>query len=159
MKPSKKCIITTVILALFFYVNVFSQDGSTHYITLNVDTSTINSQNVNSVANFGQEEGYSNENFTISVNVGDTIIWEGVSSSSPDNDTVNITAINYKGQPNIFGENHLNGDGQSPEQVQGNVVTGEPGVVVKYTISFKVFNDGEQRGGTYHIDPKIIIKG
>jgi len=149
------CILM-LFLVLFTNFNVFSQDNE-HYITLNVDTATVTKQNTDSTCNFGQEDGSSNEEFTIYVNVGDTIIWEGNSSSSEE-DTVDITAINYKGQPNIFGQNHLNGNGESPEQVEGTVVTGDAGTTVKYTVSFKVYNNGVKRNGTYHIDPKIVIK-
>ena len=157
MKTNKTLFSLLAIAILFFNLKTYAQDSQTHYITLNVDTSAITSQNESSVSNFGQEDDSTNEDYTIYVNVGDTIIWQGVSSAS-DNDTVNISAINYKGQPNIFGQNHLNGDGQNPEQVQGTVVAGNVGTVVKYTISFKVLNNGVNRGGTYHIDPKIIIK-
>jgi len=157
MKTSKKSLILIAIFALLFSVNSFSQ-SITHHITLNVNTAKIDSHNASDVSNFGQEDGSSNEDFTITVGVGDIIIWEGISSTFPDDDTVNITSINYKGQKNIFGENHLKGDRQEPTKVRGTVVTGDVGDVVKYTISFKVLNNGVKRGGTYHIDPKILIK-
>jgi hypothetical protein len=157
MKFIKTSYFLVAILILLWNTNAFSQENDTHYITLNVDTATITKQNTDSTCNFGQENDASNEDYTIYVNVGDTIIWEGVSSIS-ENDKVNITAINYRGQPNIFGQNHLNGNGQDPEQVEGTVVTGNAGTEVKYTISFKVLNDGVKRNGTYKIDPKIIIR-
>jgi len=157
MKTNKSIFILVVVLGILFNTNCFSQESETYYITLNVDTSTINSQNESSVSNFGQEEGISNEDFTISVRIGDTIIWLGESSSSPD-DVVNIASINYEGGVNIFSQNRLQGNGEVPEQVVGTVVNGNVGEFIKYKISFTVLNNGNRRGGTYMIDPKIQIK-
>lgn len=157
MKTNKSIFILVVVLGILFNTNCFSQESETYYITLNVDTSTINSQNESSVSNFGQEEGISNEDFTISVRKGDTIIWLGESTSSSD-DVVNITSINYEGGKNIFSQNRLKGNGQVPELVVGTVVNGDVGEFIKYKISFKVLNNGNRRGGTYMIDPKIQIK-
>ncbi len=157
MKTSKKLIAFAAIITLLFSINSYSQP-KTHYITLNVDTSKISSKNENSVSNFGQTNGASNVEYTIYVNVGDVIVWKGISIVSKD-DTVIITAINYKGQKNIFGQNRLGRDSKNPRQVRGTVVTGKKGDVIKYTIDFKVLNKGKKRGGTYHIDPKIQVKG
>jgi len=158
MKTNKSIFILVAVVILIFNTNCFSQESETHYITLNVETSTINSQNESAVSNFGQGEGISNEDFEISVRVGDTIIWQGQSSSSPDKDVVNIVSINYEGAPNIFDENILKGDGGFPERVVRTVVGGKEGEFIKYKISFTVLNNGNKRQGTYHIDPKIIIK-
>lgn len=157
MKTNKSIFVLVVVLGILFNTNCFSQESETHYITLNVDTSTINSQNESSVSNFGQEAGISNEDFTILVRRGDTIIWLGESSSSPD-DVVNIKSINYEGGINIFNQNILQGNGDVPERVVGTVVNGNVGEFLKYKISFTVLNNGNRRGGTYMIDPKIQIK-
>ena len=157
MKTSKTLFTLAAIMVLLFNTNSFSQAAETHYITLNVDTSTINSQNESSVSNFGQEEGVTNEDYTISVRVGDTIIWKGISSVS-ENDVVNIKSINYEGDTNIFNQNILRGNGENPELVVGTAVTGNIGDSLKYKISFTVLNNGVKRQGTYHIDPKIRIK-
>lgn len=154
MKTLQKLIYLTVVLMVS--ATTFGQ-SKTHYITLNVNTATISSQNEDSVSNFGQEAGVKNRDYTIKVNVGDVIVWKGVSSASSE-DTVEITSINYKGQKNIFGQNHLGKDRNNPGQVRGTIVTGKKGDVIKYTISFKVLNKGKKRGGTYHIDPKIQIQ-
>jgi hypothetical protein len=157
MKTNKALFILAAIMVLLFNTNSFSQESEKHYITLNVDTSIINSQNESSVSDFGQEEGISNEDYTITARVGDTIIWQGLSSAT-ENDIVNIVSINYEGGTNIFNKNILRGNGENPEQVIGTIVTGNTGDSIKYKISFTVMNNGVKRQGTYHIDPKIQIK-
>jgi len=111
----------------------FSQ-SKTHYITLYVNTSTIDSQNESLVSNFGQGEDISNEDYTISVSIGDSIIWKGVSSTSPEDDVVNIKSINYEGGTNIFDQNILKGNGEEPEEVVGEAVNGSVGDEIKYKI-------------------------
>jgi len=157
MKTNKTLFIYSVILTLLMSTVSFSQ-SKTHYITLYVNTSTIDSQNESIVSNFGQEEDISNEDYTISARIGDTIIWKGVSSSSPEDDVVNIKSINYEGGTNIFDQNILKGNREDPEEVIGEVVNGNVGDEIKYKISFKVLNNGKKRNGTFHIDPKIQIK-
>lgn len=125
-------------------------------VTLHVDTGQITSRNASASCNFGQEDGTSNEEFTIYVHVGDVVVWQGVSSSAPDTDIVNITSINYQGGKNVFDRNVLQGDGGSPERVSGRVVAEAPeSNKYKYTIKFTVTNNGAKRGGTFQIDPKI----
>lgn len=145
----------TTLLVLFF--SSFSYGQETHTITLYVNTAEVTSQNTAEQCNFGQAEGISNEDFTIQVKKGDIIVWKAVSINAPESDMVSVTAINHEGGVNIFNKNVLLGNGQSPEVVTGTVVQGAPGDEEKYKISFKVFNNGEQRNGTFHIDPKIQI--
>ncbi len=131
-----------------------------HIITLNVDTGNIVKHEVNQYCDFGQEDGVSNEDFTITANIGDTIVWQGISSSAPDTDIVNITSINHHGGTNIFGVNTLKGNGETPELVIGevlNTTVGENKKTYKYTIKFKVLNNGVKRNGTFQIDPKIFV--
>jgi hypothetical protein len=128
------------------------------FITLNVDTGRIVKPNINAFCNFGQDPSISNENFTIQAGIGDNIIWQGVSSSAPDTDIVNITSINYQGGKNIFGKNILTGNSNIPEKVIGTVLYDTPeGQDYKYKISFTVLNNGVKRNGTFAIDPKIQI--
>ena len=157
MKTFSKLFLITAIFAVLFSINAHAQDAETHYITLTVNTGIITVQNASEVSNFGQPAGVSNEEFTISARVGDTIIWRGFSSYS-ENDVVNIKAINYEGGVNIFDQNVLLGNGADPEMVIATVVTGNPGDTIKYKIQFTVFNNGTRRGGTYNIDPKIQVK-
>lgn len=146
-----------------FYLLIFSLTSSTaiipetHLITLTVDTAVITTSNINDVSSFGQEDGVSNQEYTITVKSGDIIVWQGVSSSSP-NDEVMISAINYQGGTNVFGQNTLKDTRQNPGVVVGTVEDRPDGAETKYMISFKVFNDGERRNGTFNIDPKIMVK-
>ena len=151
MKTTNRLFILMAIVLLLLSSNSYAQE--THTITLNVNTSTVDQYNTDETCNFGQESGVSNKDFIIEVSVGDTIIWEGVSTSS-DEVLVNITAINHEGGINIFNKIKLRGDGQYPEIVIGTVIQGAPGDEDKYKISFKMSN----RNGTFHIDPVIRIK-
>ena len=127
-------------------------------VILNVDTTRISKPDVNPYCNFGQPSTIMNEDFTIEVNVGDTISWEGISSSSSF-DAVNIISINHEGGQNIFDRNLLAGDNGNPEKVVGTVLNPTPeGKEYKYTIAFTVYNNGVKRNGTYRIDPIIKVK-
>ena len=142
--------ITALLLCTF--LSSFAQE--TVVITLNVNTGQIDNKNLASTCNFGQDDGISNEDYTVVVNVGDNIVWEGVSTSSED-DIVNITMIKYVGGKNIFGKD-LGPDGNDPKQkVRGKVLSSTDGNAYKYDISFTVINNGVKRNGTFHIDPKI----
>lgn len=157
MKTNKTRLIFGVFALLLFVSNTYGQEPTTHYVTLYVDTSVIDNDNVDAVSNFGQENGETNRDYTITVQVGDFIIWRGVSTSSED-DIVNIKSINHEGGKNMFDQNILRGNGEEPEIVVGEISNGQENDVMKYKVSFKVLNDGNRRGGTYHIDPKIQIK-
>lgn len=135
-----------------------AQDGQNIVITLNVDTSTIDKKDVNASCNFGQEEGIANEDFTVAANIGDTITWQGISVNAPDTDVVNIVSINHEGGKNVFGQNILSSNRTEPRRVSGKVLYSTPeGQDFKYKISFTVSNNGKQRNGTFHIDPKIQV--
>lgn len=131
------------------------QSPGTITITLRVDTDNVNNKNLDQTCHFdGQPEGVSNEAFTIEANVGDVIVWQGVSSTSAS-DVVEITNITHDGSnggKNIFGKDLL------PEGTSRKVTSritqssGEAGY--KYKIAFKVTNKGK-RSGTLHIDPVI----
>lgn len=158
MKTANPFLILITIVLFSFSISLYGQE--THWITLNVDTGNIVKRDVNDYCNFGQEDGTSNEDYTIEVNIGDTIIWQGVSSVAPDTDIVNITSINHQGGTNIFGVNILKGNNESPEQVIGEVLNTTVGgnkKDYKYVIKFTVFNNGNKRNGTFQIDPKIKV--
>ncbi|MDZ4716158.1 MAG: AidA/PixA family protein [Cytophagales bacterium] len=127
-------------------------------VTLYVDTARIVKPNINPFCNFGQPATILNEEFTIDANVGDTVTWLGVSSNAPLTDVVNIVMINHEGGKNVFDKNVLKGDGKTPERVTGEVKY--PTTVTtkyKYKISFTVINNGVQRNGVFHIDPKMEV--
>ena len=120
-------------------------------ITLNVDTSVnLTPQNVDDYCNFGQSSG-PNEDYTTDVSVGDTVTWQGQSSTQPTV-TVNITKIQYDGGSDVFGASVINGSG-SPETVVGTTENDTGGDDETYSIFFTVSN----QNGTFHIDPKIQV--
>ncbi|APU68767.1 MAG: hypothetical protein ABGW91_09900 [Christiangramia sp.] len=152
-----KKIFRVLGICSLFLVLVSANSNDTHLITLTVDTSAINSSNIDEVSSFGQESGVTNEEYTITVKSGDIVVWQGVSSSSED-DEVLISAINYQGGTNVFGQNTLKDTSQNPGVVIGVVGDHPDGTETKYMISFKVRNNGSRRNGTFNIDPKIMVK-
>ena len=154
MKTKNQLLFLMVIALFSFSSKSISQE--TIYITLTVDTSQISHQDSYQYCSFeGQEAGTDTRVYTIDANIGDTIIWQGVSSSSPDSDIVTITSINYQGGTNVFGQNVLRGEGGTVTgSVQYNTTGRED---YKYVISFKVENASDPRPGTYHVDPKIKV--
>ncbi|MCZ6898934.1 MAG: hypothetical protein O7F74_01720, partial [Bacteroidetes bacterium] len=99
---------TQILIAIaLFSLSSASYGQETHTITLNVNTAEIANPNIGQFCNFGQPSTITNENFTIEVNVGDIVVWKGVSSSSPGTDEVKITAINHVGGKNVFDKNVL----------------------------------------------------
>ena len=126
-------------------------------VTLNVNTGSIVNPNVDDYCTFGQGNGVSNENYTTVANVGDTITWQGVSSSLPGTDVVNITSINYTGGQNIFDQNVINGNNGTPEKAIATIVSNTRGEEEEYTINFTVFNGSTRRNGSFSIDPKIQV--
>ena len=156
MKSTNQYLILIAIVLLSFNNSLFAQEELV--ITLYVNTSEITNQNEYQVSYFdGQEEGTDTRNFTIYVRPGDRIVWQGVSSTSPDNDIVHIKSINYEGGKNVFDQNVLKDNRESPGTVIGVVKNGTEGFEEKYKISFTVFNNGVKRPGTFHIDPKIKV--
>jgi hypothetical protein len=158
MKPNPALRIFLFLLPAVLLTNLHAQ--TERVITLEVNTADIENPNVNDFCNFlGQDPGVSNEDYTIDANLGDTIIWRGVSTSSPDH-TVEIRAINHQGNQggrDIFGSNKLSGENG---EVRGTIrYRTEAGTVYKYKIQFRVYIDGRRKRGTFNIDPKIRVVG
>ena len=152
MKLSNQLLMLCAIMLLSFSSTSYAQNE--HVIVLQVNTAEITKPNIDGYCSFdGQDPKVSNQNYTIYVKNGDLIRWQGVSTSS-ENDVVNITSINYHGGKNLLGVNVLNGN---EGVVLGTVQNGAINDEEKYTISFKVINNGVQRNGTYLIDPKIKV--
>ncbi len=152
MKTTVSSMLFIASIMLFASSTLLAQQ--THTITLNVNTEEVRKPNASESCDFGQDPDISNEDFTIEANVGDTIIWEGVSSNAPDTDVVNIISINHEGGKNVFSQNVIRGDGQTVTAVVEN---GDEGDEDKYAISFTVLNNGRKRNGMFRIDPKIKI--
>ena len=145
-------------LLLFFSITTsnFLQAQTTHTIWLDVNTAEVSNSNTSTTCTFGQASGISNEDYTQVVAPGDIVVWRGRSSSS-DLDEVMITSINYHGGDNVFGANTLKDD-QVEGVVIGEVQPNTTGQEEKYTIKFKVKNNGQRRNGTFQIDPKIQVR-
>lgn len=122
-------------------------------ITLYVHTQTIDDKNVDASSNFDQPKDISNENYTVDVNVGDTVVWDGTSLDS-ELDEVVITQIIYTGDYNIFGKQNMKGEGNG--EVTATVENTTKGEMEIYTICFDVYNSGKIRG-SYSIDPKLQV--
>lgn len=153
MEKANQIILLIAIILLSIPATSFAQEN--HVIILQVNTAEITKPDIAPYCSFdGQNPDIAIEDYTILVQNGDTIRWQGISSSS-ENDVVNITSINYRGGKNVLGTNELRGDGS---EVVGIVQNAEVGDEEKYTVSFKVLNDGDNRNGTFLIDPKIKIR-
>ena len=111
MKLSKSNL--SPIILFFFLLGISLQAQVERVITLEVNTADIENPNVNDFCGFlGQDPDVSNEDYTIEANVGDVIIWRGVSTSSPE-DRVEIRTINHEGSNggrDIFGSNTIRGE-------------------------------------------------
>ncbi|MCA6075624.1 inclusion body family protein [Fulvivirga sedimenti] len=147
-----------LLTALFMVLGLGNLFGQvTHHINLYVNTAEITKPDEYRFCTFeNQPADVDVREFTVQVNVGDIVIWHGISSSSP-NDQVLISQINYQGGDNVFNSNVLNDTPENPGVVVGVVQPGTVGFTMKYVVNFKVLNNGIQRNGTYHLDPKIFV--
>jgi len=153
---AKNLFLTLIMLASLSFSSM-TRVPETITITLNVDTRTINPSNLDEVCNFGQGEGISNADYTVDVRLGDIVLWRGLSSTAPETDEVQIKAINHEGGARVFGKNVLKESRENPGIVLGVVAEGKDGDQEKYKVQFRVLSDGDRRGGTFNIDPKIRI--
>jgi hypothetical protein len=153
MKSTNQVRVLIAILLLTFASTSYAQ--TEHVITLLVNTAEIKKPDIDVYCSFdGQDPNVAIIDYTTFVNNGDVIRWVGVSTSSED-DEVSITSINYHGGKNLLGINTLSGnDGE----VVGTIRDGSANDEEKYTVSFKVWNNGKKRKGTFLIDPKIKVR-
>jgi hypothetical protein len=150
MKTIKRLLILTVFLLLFLSENSLAQQ--LHTIVLNVNTELLtDKKDIDKYANFGQEVGISNEDFTVLVNLNDDIEWIGISSSAPGIDSVFIKKI--KGVGKLMDKDQLEGN----KVVKGNVSKGKSGEKEKYKLWFSIKRQGEDESKSYQIDPVIRI--
>ena len=154
----KPHILFFSIVCLFLLNGNSDKPASLVNIKLNVDTKLITSLIVNDVCNFGQDPSIPNTDFLTEVALDDIVFWEGVSSSAPETDKVKVTLIKRDEGANLFGMNRLRDSDQNPGIVVGSVRNGSVNDTMKYSITFKVFNNDVLRG-TFKIDPKLRVKG
>jgi hypothetical protein len=148
----KRLLPLHLILILFAFCTSFPLLAQqTHEITLYVDTEKIDMQNLEHTCNFGQDAGISNEDFTLLIQPGDTIIWKGISSTNPE-DKVKIHKVIYSSGTNFFDSRTLR---DSDGVVTAQVVNGQPEDYLKYDIEFKVERNGRELSDTFPIDPKL----
>lgn len=144
----------SIMIISFLMVPIFLLGQQTRVVNLSVNTADIDNTSIAANSTFGQADDTSNEDFTILVKLGDTIVWQGLSSSNPTDHIVNIKSINHVGGARLFDRNVLNGDGGTPERVIGIISEGRSGDEKKYNIFFRLSN----KQGTFKIDPKIKIE-
>jgi len=159
MKKITYILATTLIIAFISSCKTPKDilvPGDTHAVLMRVETETITQANTDQTCNFGQKEGESNEDYTIKVNVGDYVVWSGIDSGIVGNGQVLIDSIKYVSGTNFFGTNTITSNGQG--RVIGVIASGSEEQESKYSIYFRVFNNGIERNGTFIIDPKIRIK-
>lgn len=157
-----------VVLVMLLGATIFTYGQQTHVITLSVDTNEINDENVLEVCSLQASENTTVEadddleSFTVIVNEGDDIIWEGVSDFSEDH-IVEITKVKYDSGTEVFNDfktKDLEGkkDGKKKKvkaKVKNNTKNKEP---TKYILKFTVIVNGVE-SEEYSIDPVIKVQG
>lgn len=141
-------LILCALTLLLFSTNSFSQTERT--VTLVCNTDNINRVEPHTVCYFvGQAEGTDSRNYTIEAEVGDTILWKGLTLSD---DSLYIKKIKYEKGTNVFDKDSLVGASNVIGIIKYNTKD-KPDY--KYKISFKV-ND---KGKMLSIDPLIKVIG
>lgn len=161
---TKKSLIVGLAILLFGINASFAQ--RTNIVTLNVNTESINDDNVLDECFFTWEDpdGNTSESgsgeelldWLITIDLDSDIEWHGISSSE-DNKIVNIINIKGRSGTPIFNGRTLKGDrNPNGEKVRGkpNKKTNDNEGDFKYNIKFKV----KGVGGTFNIDPKIRVE-
>jgi len=152
MKTRKRLLILPLFLLLFLSENSLAQE--LHTITLYVNTSALtHNKNVNQNANFGQEVGISNEDYTVLVNLNDEIEWVGVSSSAPETDLVYITKVKHEKKDKLLNSDDIDGE----KVVKAKVTKGNSGAEEKYKLHFKIVSQSNPQNQTFKIDPVLKI--
>lgn len=124
-------------------------------VTLYVDTANFDKSNISKFCNFGQTDGTSNEDYTIVVNVGDTITWQGVSTSNQE-DVVMIHSVRHNRGKKIFDQDEIVGDGKNPRLSKKALYSTRGQESHKYTLRFIIVRNGK-RSEVFQIDPKIEV--
>ncbi|MDZ7612888.1 MAG: hypothetical protein U5K51_03585 [Flavobacteriaceae bacterium] len=153
MKTTKQFLILSVFLLIFLSENSFAQELRT--ITLYVNTGSLtHNRDVDQYANFGQEAGILNKDYTVEVNLNDEIEWVGVSSSAPETDSVYITKIKHQKKSKLLDSDDINGE----KVVKAKVTKGNSGDEEKYDIHFKIISASNPQNRSFNIDPVLKVK-
>lgn len=150
---------TTIFVLLFclpFINGKLNAQELNKMIILEVDTDNINATNINETATFGQPSEISNENFTLDVELGDVIIWQGKTMPGAGG-LVRITLFKHDEGVKLLGAGRIS-DQDGTGVIVGKVQAGQPGDQEKYTLKFEVRQRGSQDWIEYKIDPKLLMK-
>lgn len=144
---TKKLSLSFLSITLFLVCNLaFGQD---YTVTLVCDTDQlIAGESEDNACYFAESPDTDPKDFTITVNVGDTILWNG--EATPDGQTILIKLIQFEKGTNIFNKRELDG----MTTVEGKVkhsTKDKPDY--KYIIRFKI----NETGKLYRIDPKVRV--
>ncbi|GAA4312895.1 hypothetical protein GCM10023115_30750 [Pontixanthobacter gangjinensis] len=122
-------------------------------ITLEVDTENINQDNIEEMATFGQPSETPNRDFTLEVENGDVIIWQGRATQASGG-LVYIKLFKHEDGVQLLGTGRIK-DTNNAGVIVGKVQNGESGQMEKYSIRFEVRKRGSQTWETFEIDPKL----
>ncbi|MDR5589237.1 hypothetical protein [Christiangramia sp. SM2212] len=148
------------ITILVFFISLFSINTSIYsqnnpMITLEVDTENINENNIDEMATFGQPSETKNRDFTLEVEMGDVIIWQGRATQSSGG-LVRIKLFRHDDGVKLLGTSRI-AEQNDTGVVVGKVQAGNPGDIEKYTLKFEVRKRGSQTWTEYFIDPKLKL--
>lgn len=151
--------VKTTISVLFFCLSFLNAElmaqAVNKMVILEVDTENINANNIAETATFGQPSEVSNEDFTLNVQLGDVVIWQGRAMPGSGG-LVKITLLKHEGGMKLLGANRIseqNGTGV----IVGRVQAGQVDDMEKYSLKFEVRNRGSQEWVEYTIDPKLKL--
>lgn len=162
MKSTNQLFILIAGITLLLGSNAYCQitDGLLT-ITLNVDTNNVKRSNLDTTCNFGQADTIANKDYLSVIKLGDSIVWQGLSSVAGSTDIVNIKRIKHDRGTKVFGGKDLYGKKTANEK--NDKVHGKPQNVTqpnkdyKYKIKFTVYDSDGNKKGEYQIDPKLQV--
>ncbi|MGI9546979.1 MAG: hypothetical protein ACR2MM_07075 [Flavobacteriaceae bacterium] len=152
---------TNLILILMAVLGLMSCH-QLHYVTLYVDTTNFNPNDIETHASFGQRANIPNEHFVTNVRRGDKVIWNGISTTDTTH-TVSISEIEHESGDHILSKGGvIPGASISPiplvfgkTKIVAKPARGMSYLQEKYSIKFELSNTP----GTFTIDPKIRSHG
>ncbi|MEB8345394.1 hypothetical protein OO010_05010 [Flavobacteriaceae bacterium KMM 6898] len=143
--------------SMLFYTTSHAQ--VTHTIFLNINTTLLNDGDTDGAFSFSVSAGTVSENindkknFTIFVNEGDTIEWEGNSSSGAEVQIDEISYVNEENSSNIFRKPKISGRRSNGKtKVKVKVEKEKKGKSYTYNIAFSIGTS------SFSIDPKIRVE-